>query len=87
MAKETNKLEDGKLQFSFVFTKTNYIIMLVGIVLLALGYLFLCGGGSDDPNVFNAEMFNTRRLFVAPILIILGFVAEIVAIMYEGKKE
>ena len=85
MAKENNKNE-GDMQFSFVFTKTNYIIMLVGLVLLALGYLFLCGGGSDDPNVFNAEMFNARRLYVAPILIILGFVAEIVAIMYKGKN-
>jgi hypothetical protein len=87
MAKETNKPEEGKVQFSFVFTKVNYIIMIVGIVLLALGYLFLCGGGSDDPNVFNAEMFNARRLFVSPILITLGFVTEIVAIMYHGKKE
>ena len=86
MAKENNNTEGGKLNFAFVFTKTNYIIMLVGIVLLALGYLLLCGGGSDDPNVFNAEMFNSRRRFVSPILIFLGFVAEIVAIMYEGKK-
>ncbi len=86
MAKEIKTTEGDNKQFSFVFTKTNYIIMLVGIVLLALGYMFLCGGGSDDPNVFNAEMFNARRLFVSPILITLGFVAEIVAIMYEGKK-
>jgi hypothetical protein len=86
MAKEIKTPEGDNKQFSFVFTKTNYIIMLVGIVLLALGYLFLCGGGSDDPNVFNADMFNARRLYVSPILIFLGFVAEIVAIMYEGKK-
>ena len=87
MAKETNKTEGNNNQFSFVFTKINYIIMLVGIVLLALGYLLLCGGGSDDPNVFNSAMFNNRRLYVAPILIILGFVAEIAAIMYKGKEE
>jgi predicted membrane protein len=86
MAKEIKNSEGDKVQFSFVFTKTNYIIMIVGLVLLALGYLLLCGGGSDDPNVFNAEMFNGRRLFVSPILIFLGFVTEIVAIMYEGKK-
>jgi len=85
MAKEINKNEDKERQFSFVFTKTNYIIMLAGIVLLALGYLFLCGGGSDDPNVFNPEMFNAQRLFVAPILITLGLVTEIVAIMYKKK--
>ena len=59
--------------------------MLVGIVLLALGYIFLSGGGSDDPNVFNPAMFDTRRLYVAPILIVLGFVVEIVAIMYKKK--
>ena len=86
MAKEIIKTEGDKKEFTFVFSKINYIIMIVGLVLLALGYLFLCGGGSDDPNVFNADMFNARRLFVSPILIILGFVAEIVAIMYKGKK-
>lgn len=72
--------------FQFAFGKVNYIIMIAGLVLLALGYMMLSGGGSDDPNVFNPAMFDTRRLFVAPILIVLGFVAEIVAIMYKGKK-
>ncbi len=86
MAKENNNTEGNKMNFAFVFTKTNYIIMIAGIVLLALGYLLLCGGGSNDPNVFNSEMFNARRLYLSPILISLGFVAEIVAIMYKGKK-
>ena len=87
MAKEIKTSEENKKQFSFVFEKINYIIMIVGIVLLALGYIFLTGGGSDDPNVFNEAMFNGRRLYLAPILIILGLVAEIVAIMYKGKEE
>lgn len=86
MAKEIIKKEDKNSSFDFVFGKINYIIMGVGLVLLALGYIFLCGGGSDDPNVFNEAMFDTRRLFVAPIFITLGFIAEIVAIMYKGKK-
>jgi len=86
MAKEIKKTEE-KPRFSFVFTKTNYIIMGVGLVLLALGYILLAGGGSDDPNVFNYEMFNVRRLYVAPILIILGLIAEIVAIMYKPKEK
>ena len=86
MAKEKQTLENNKNQFTFVFSKINYIIMLAGILLLALGYLMLCGGGSDDPNVFNPEMFNGRRLFLSPILISLGFITEIVAIMYKGKK-
>lgn len=87
MAKEIKNTEDPKTGFAFVFSKTNYIIMIVGIVLLALGYILLSGGGSDDPNVFNPEMFNTRRLYVAPILIILGLVAEIGAIMYKPKND
>ncbi len=71
--------------FQFAFNKINYILMGVGIVLLALGYMLLAGGGSDDPNVFNPAMFDTRRLYVAPILIVLGFVVEIVAIMFKKK--
>ena len=87
MAKEIKKVEDGNRQFTFVFNKINYIIMLAGIVLLALGYILLAGGGSDDPNVFNPDMFDAQRLYVAPILIILGLIAEIVAIMYNGKSK
>ena len=86
MAKEIKKQEPEN-QFAFVFDKVNYIIMLVGVALLALGYILLCGGGSDDPSVFNPAMFDARRLYVAPILIILGLVSEIVAIMYRGRKE
>jgi len=82
--KKTDPMANGE-SFTFVFAKTNYIIMLVGILLLALGYILLSGGGSDDPNVFNPAMFNVRRLYVAPVLIILGLVTEIVAIMYKKK--
>ncbi|MBR1549996.1 MAG: DUF3098 domain-containing protein [Bacteroidales bacterium] len=78
--------ENGK-HFQFAFGRINYILMIAGLVVLALGYILLSGGGSDDPNTFNPAMFDTRRLVVAPILIVLGFVVEIVAIMYKGKKE
>ena len=60
--------------------------MGVGILILALGYILLSGGGSDDPNTFNPEMFDSRRLTVAPILIVLGFVVEIFAIMFKSRK-
>ena len=78
-----NKEENKGLQLAF--GKVNYILMAVGIIVLAIGYILLAGGGSDDPNVFNPAMFDTRRLYVAPILIVLGFVVEIVAIMYKKK--
>ena len=80
---ENNKEENKG--FKFAFSPINYILMGAGIILLALGYIMLAGGGSDDPNVFNPAMFDTRRLYVAPILIVLGFVVEIVAIMFKKK--
>ena len=76
---------EEKKGLQLAFGKMNYILMAVGIIVLAIGYILLAGGGSDDPNVFNADMFDTRRLYVAPILIVLGFVVEIVAIMYKKK--
>ena len=79
---ENNEENKG---FQFAFSKMNYILMGIGLVLLAIGYILLSEGGSDDPNVFNPAMFDTRRLYVAPILIVLGFVVEIVAIMYKKK--
>ena len=76
---------EEKKETTMVFSLVNYILMGTGLVLLAIGYILLAGGGSDDPNVFNPAMFDTRRLYVAPILIVLGFVVEIAAIMYKKK--
>lgn len=76
--------ENNNIQLPF--GKINYILMGVGIIILALGYILLAGGGSDDPNVFNPAMFDAQRLVWAPILIVLGFVVEITAIMYKSKK-
>ena len=85
---ENNKTEQNSENkgLTLAFGRLNYILMAVGIVLLVVGYILLASGGSDDPNQFNPEMFNARRLYVAPIMIVLGFVVEIVAIMYKGKK-
>ena len=82
-----NEKESGNKTFDFVFCKTNYILMIAGIIILALGYILLSGGGSDDPNTFNNAMFDARRLIVSPILIVVGFIVEILAIMYNPKKK
>ena len=69
-----------------IFGKENYRWMLGGLVLLALGFFLMAGGKSPDPNVFNAdEVYSTTRITIAPILIIAGFVIEIVAIMKKPK--
>ena len=78
-------MEENNNNIQLPFGKINYILMGVGIIILALGYILLAGGGSDDPNVFNPAMFDAQRLVWAPILIVLGFVVEIVAIMYKKK--
>lgn len=85
--KKNTVTEKENTSFTFTFERTNYILLAVGIVLLLLGYILLSGGGSDDPNVFNPAMFNSRRLVVAPLLIVAGLIVEIVAIMYKGKNK
>lgn len=72
---------------TFVFGKKNYALLIVGLVFVALGFILMIGGGSDDPNVFNPEIFSFRRITLAPILILIGFVIEIFAIMSKPKDE
>ena len=82
--KETvEKIEDQKVM---PFGKQNYIIVLIGIALLALGFVLMLGGGSNDPDVFNEQMFNFRRITLSTILILAGFVVEIFAIFWRDKK-
>ena len=77
---------DNTSSFDFAFGPVNYILLAIGILLLGLGYILLSGGGSDNPNVFNPAMFDSRRLVVAPLLIVAGLVIEICAIMVRQKK-
>ena len=71
---------------NFIFEKQNYKWMFIGLGLISLGFILMAGGGSDDPNVFNPEIFNTRRIRVAPTLILLGFGIQIYAILKNFKK-
>ncbi len=71
----------------FLFDKKNYLLMLLGIVLIAVGLVVMSGGGSTDPKVFNPDIFNTQRLTIAPLLILLGFVVEVFAIMIKPKEK
>ena len=67
------------------FSKMNYILVLVGIAVIALGMILMIGGGSDDPDVFNPKMFDFQHITLAPILVLAGFVVEIIAIFYKKK--
>ena len=70
----------------FLFSKRNYIIMLIGAAVIALGFILMTGGGSDDPNVFNPEIYNWQRIRLAPTLVIIGLGIEIYAILVKPKK-
>lgn len=89
MAKEKNKQTTemkGDNQDVMPFGKQNFIIVLIGIALIALGFVLMIGGGSNDPDVFNEKMFDFQHITLAPILVLLGFVVEIVAIFWRKKQ-
>jgi len=68
-------------QQGFVFGKKNYVFMFIGLAVIALGFILMSGGGSDDPNVFNEAIFSTRRIHIAPMVVIIGFAIEVYAIL------
>ncbi len=77
------------VQGNTLFTKDNYMWMLIGIAVMALGFFLMSGGKSNDPKVFNdSEVYSTTRITIAPLLIIAGLVLEIFAIMKKpaGKE-
>jgi len=69
----------------FAFGKENYKLLFIGLALILVGFLLMIGGGSDDPNVFSNKIFDFRRITLAPILILAGYVVEIFAIMKKPK--
>jgi len=89
MAKK-NKLQDNreknKKTGEFLFGKRNYTIMIIGIVIILIGFGLMIGGGSDDPNIFNEDIYNFRRIRLAPTVVLIGLAVEIYAIMAEPKK-
>lgn len=81
-----NPVEVEKQQLQ-PLTFENYKLMLIGFVIIVIGFILMAGGGSDDPNVFNEDMFNFRRITLAPILVLGGFAFEVYAIMKKPKKK
>ncbi len=70
---------------AFAFGKENYRLLLIGLVVILIGFLLMIGGGSDDPNVFSEDIFSFRRMTLAPILVLAGYIIEIYAIMKKPR--
>ncbi len=86
MKKEQNNVPSNDERMAL--TQRNYLLMLIGFAVIVLGFVLMAGGGSSSPDEFNYEMFNFRRITLAPILVIGGFAFEIYAIMkrFGGDK-
>ena len=70
----------------FIFDRTNYFIMIAGIVVILLGFELMSGGSTTDPNVFpKEELYSFRRITLAPIVVMIGFAIEIYAILKRPK--
>lgn len=71
---------------NFSLPSRNVKIIGIGLLVMVLGFVLMIGGGSSDPNVFNPEMFNFRRLTLAPLLIMAGIVVIVVGIMKTPRN-
>lgn len=71
----------------FLFSKTNYTILLVGIAVIVLGFILMIGGGNDNPNEFSEAIFSFRRIHLAPALVLLGMGISFYSIFKKDKKE
>jgi hypothetical protein len=78
--------KNKEIKSQFLFGKNNYAFMLIGLAFIALGFILMAGGGSNNPEIFNPEIYNFQRIRLAPTLIIIGLGIQIYAIMAKPKK-
>ena len=73
---------------SFALAKENYILLVIGFAIIVLGFVLMIGGKSEDPTIFNEEqIFSFRRITLAPIIVLAGFIFEIWAIMKKPRSD
>jgi len=79
-------MKEKNQQPEFLFEKVNYTFLLIGVAVIALGFILMSSGGSDDPKVFNDAVFSFRRIRLAPTLVLIGFGITIYSILKTSKK-
>ena len=82
----TKKKDQLKTEGEFLFGKKNYLIMIAGAAVILIGFALMLGGGSDDPTIFNEEIYNFRRIRLAPTIVLIGLAIEVYAIMANPGK-
>ncbi len=79
---------DKNSKLEFALSKENYVLLAIGFAIIIIGFLLMIGGRSNDPNTFNAEeLYSFRRITLAPLVVLFGFMFEIYAIMKKPKSE
>ena len=80
-------MKNKKSKKTFVFQRKNYIFMIIGLFFIAIGFILMSGGASEDPNVFNPEIYNFRRIRLSPTLVLIGFAIQVFAILTSSTKK
>lgn len=78
-------MKNNEQKPDFLFENVNYKILLIGIAIIAVGFILMSGGGSDDPKVFNEDVFSFRRIRLAPTMVLIGFGITIYSIFKKSK--
>ncbi len=78
--------KESKQVVDFPFGRENYMWMIVGIALIFLGFVLMSGGGSEDPAVWDPAVLSPRRITIAPIVVMAGFIVEVYAIVKKSKE-
>ena len=69
-----------------LFRRKNYIVLMISILLISLGYFVMSGGGSQNPLIFKNEIYSFQRIRLAPTLVIFGFTLALLSIIYSKRK-
>lgn len=77
---------ENKERLNFALGRENYKLLAIGFAIIVAGFLLMLGGRSEDPNEFNDKIFSFRRITLAPLVVLAGFVFEIWAIMKKPKN-
>jgi len=80
-------MKENEEKERFALDKYNYRLIIIGCLIVLVGFVLMMGGGSDDPNVFSKEIFSARRITVAPITVMIGYMFIIYAIMKRPKED
>jgi len=81
------KIFDNLNMEGFALRKENLKLMLIGLVIVIIGFLLMMGGKTSDPKIYNPEIYSFRRITLAPMVVLFGFLFGIYAIMKKSKTE